>query len=267
MDKNLTKYYIQDFLLWIFLIFFVIFIADLSQEYEIVKYILVIISLLFILYRIYNKYTPITSRFKEIIIWIACIIYLYKNSFTKNIYEKYFGLIIFLNIFVMCIPAFYQKNIHLGILLLLLSLLTPIYYGKYDEHKFLIYNITFIIIIIILYIYGSNVRHITLLILITIIPMLIKYNQKPLLYRVVGLLLYLLLFTDNYKLFVSRNKYSTIFADQAKKISNHHLADLVFKNNDWGKNKIYPLTVIVGYILIYKTFIFMKKNNIKTFIT
>jgi hypothetical protein len=30
---------------------------------------------------------------------------------------------------------------------------------------------------------------------------------------------------------------------------------------------MYPLTVIVGYILIYKTFIFMKKNNIKTFIT
>tara|TARA_Y100000589_G_C27176193_1_gene638876 strand:- start:1868 stop:2671 length:804 start_codon:yes stop_codon:yes gene_type:complete len=267
MDKNLTKNYIYDFLLWIFLIFFVIFIADLSQEYEIVKHILVILSLLFILYRIYNKSTPITSRFKEIIIWIACIIYLYKNSFTKNIYEKYFGLILFLNIFVMCIPAFYQNNFHLGVLLLLLSLLTPIYYGKYDENKFLMFNITFIIIIIILYIYGSNIRHSTLLVLITIIPMLIKYNQKSVLYRVVGLLLYLLLFTDNYKLFDSRNKYSTIFADQTKKISNHHLADLVFKNNDWRKSKIYPLTVIVGYILIYKTFIFMKKNNIKTFIT
>ena len=33
MDKNVTKYYIRDFLLWIFLIFFVIFITDLSQEY------------------------------------------------------------------------------------------------------------------------------------------------------------------------------------------------------------------------------------------
>ena len=65
---------------------------------------------------------------------------------------------------------------------------------------------------------------------------LIKYNQKPLLYRVVGLLLYLLLFTDNYKLFVSRNKYSK--PKKAKKISNQiNLADLVFKNNDWGKNK------------------------------
>jgi len=108
---------------------------------------------------------------------------------------------------------------------------------------------------------------ITLLTLISIIPTLIKYNQKPVLYRVVGLLLYLLLFTDNYKLFDSRNKYSTIFANQTKKISNHHLADLVFKNNDWRTSKMYPLTLIVGYILIYKTFIFMKKNNIKTFIT
>ena len=264
MDKNLTKYYIRDFLLWIFLIFFVIFIADLSQEYEIVKHILVIISLLFILYRTYNKF--IYFRIKEYIVWIGCIIYLYKKIFTKNIYEKYFGLILFLNVFVMCIPAFYQKNIHLGILLLLLSLLTPIYYGKYDEHKFLIYNITYITIILILHIYGSNFRHNILLSLITIIPMLIKYNQKPVLYRVVGILLVLSLFTNKYGLFYSKNYFPTIFATQPKKISNHHLADLVFKNNDWRTSKIYPLTVIVGYILIYKTYIFMKQNNIKTFI-
>ena len=167
----------------------------------------------------------------------------------------------------MCIPAFYQNNFHLGVLLLLLSLLTPIYYGKYDENKFLIFNITYIIIIIILSIYGSNFRHITLLTLISIIPVLIKYNQKPFLYRIIGLLILLSLFTAEKGLFNSQYRYYTIFADQTKKISNHHLADLVFKNNDCGKNKIYPLTVIVGYILIYKTFIFMKKNNIKTFIT
>ena len=145
MNKNLIKYYIRDFLLWIFLIFFVIFIADLSQEYEIIKHILVITSLLFILYRTYNKF--IFVRCKTFIVWCGAFIYLYKNSFTKNIYNKYFGYIIFLNIFVMCIPAFYQNNFHLGVLLLLLSLLTPIYYGKYDENKFLMFNITFIIII------------------------------------------------------------------------------------------------------------------------
>jgi len=91
-----------------FLIFFVIFIADLSQEYEIVKHILVILSLLFILYRTYNKVT--FGRFKTLIVWIGSFIYLYKNSFTKNICEKYLGLILFLNIFVMYIPAFYQNN-------------------------------------------------------------------------------------------------------------------------------------------------------------
>ena len=97
--------------------------------------------------------------------------------------------------------------------------------------------------------------------------MLIKYNQTPMLYRAIGLLIIFLLYTNNYELFYSKNKYSTIFINETKKISNHYLADLVFKNNDWRKSKIYPLTVIVGYILIYKTFIFIKKNNIKTFIT
>ena len=220
MKKNLISYYIRDFLLWIFLIFAVIFIADLSKKYEIVKHVLLITATIFMLYRSTN--TLLSSIFKNFLILIGCFIYLYKDSYTKNLYEKYFGYIIFLNIFVMCIPAFYQKNYNLGILLLLLSLLTPIKYGKYDENKFIIFSIIYVYIIIILNIYGSNFRHLTLLVLISIIPMLIKYNNNPALYRIVGLLLFLCLYTNKYGLFYSQFKYPNIFTIPTKKISNHH---------------------------------------------
>ena len=265
MNKKLIRYYIFDFLLWIFLIFAVIFIADLSKKYEIVKHILLIITTIFILYRLTN--TLLSTTLKNFLILIACFIYLYKDSYTKNLYEKYFGYIIFLNIFIMCIPAFYNKNYNLGILLLLLSLLTPIEYGKYDENKFIIFNIIYVYIIIILFIYASNFRHYTLLVLISIIPMLIKYNNNPVLYRIVGLLVYKCLYTNKYELFYSKYRYPTIFINQTSKISNNHLADLVFKNNDWRTSNIYIIFIIIGYVLVYKTFIFMKKNNIKTFIT
>lgn len=263
--NNLMKYYIRDFLLWIFLIFFIIFIADLSKKYEIVKHILVIISGIFILYRTFN--IPHISRFKIIFVWIGCLVYLYKNNLTKTIYEKYFGYIIFVNLVVLIFPAFYTNNYHLGLLLLLISLLTPIYLGKYDDHKLKMFSILYIYVIIIFLIYGSCARQASLLGLLTIIPMLINYNNTPWLYRVISILICSLLYYKNYGLFYSQFQYPNIFTISTKKISNHHLADLVFKNNDWRTSKIYIILIIIGYILIYNTYIFMKKNNIKTFIT
>jgi len=265
MDTKLINYYIKDLLLWIFLIFMCIFIGDLTNKYEFVKHILVIVSSLFILYRAYgmNKY----SIYKVILVLVSCIIYLYKNSYTKSICEKYMGYIVFFNVFMVCIPAFYHKNYNLGILLVLLSLLTPINLGIYNENEVTMFNIIFIYIISILYIYATNFKHVTLLVLISIIPMLIKYNKTPWLYRVIGLLVIYCLYTNKRALFYSQYKPNSIFVNQTKIISNNHLADLVFKYNDWKTSKIYIIFIIIGYILVYKTFIFMKKNNIRTFIT
>ena len=264
-NKNLMKYYIRDFLLWIFLIFFIIFITNLSKKYEIVKHIVCIISLIFILYRMFNMFH--INRIKMILVWIGCIVYLYKDSFTKNIYENYVGYIVFVNLVVLIFPAFYTNNYHLGLLLLLSSLLTPIYMGKYDEHNFKMFNILYIYVIIIFFIYGSSVRHCSLLFLLSIIPMLIQYNQNPYLYRIISLLIMSFLYTNKYGLFYSQYRYDNIFTISTKKISNNHLADLVFKYNDWKTSKIYIIFIIIGYILTYNTYIFMKKNNIKTFIT
>lgn len=265
--KNLMKYYIRDFLLWVFLIFFIIFIADLSKNYKIIKHILLISGIL-IIYQIYyiNNINNII-KIKILLVWFGCIVYLYKNNFTKNIYEKYFGYIVFLNILILCIPIFYNNNYQLGLLLVLCSLLTPIYLGKYDEHTLEMYNIFFIYILILFFIYGDNVRHFSLLLLLSIIPMLIKYNQNPYLYRVVAMLIVCILYTNKYGLFYSQYIYDNIFTISTKNILNHHLADLVFKNNNWRISKIYIIFIIIGYILTYKTFIFVKKNNIKTFIT
>ncbi len=264
-NKNLMKYYIRDFLLWIFFIFFIIFITNLSKKYEIVKHIVCIISLIFILYRTFDMFH--ISRIKMILVWIACIVYLYKDSFTKTIHEKYYGYIIFVNLVVLVFPAFFTNNYHLGLLLLLSSLLTPIYMGKYDEHKLKMFNILYIYVIITFFIYGSSVRHLSLLGLLTIIPMLINYNNTPWLYRFTSMLVVSLLYYKNYGLFYSQFKYPNIFTISTKKISNYHLADLVFKYNSWKTNKLYIVFIIIGYILIYNTYIFMKKNNIKTFIT
>jgi len=264
-NNKLIKYYIRDFILWIFLIFFLIFIADLCKKYEIVKHILCIISLIFILYRTFN--IPHISRLKMILVWIVCVVYLYKNNFTKTIYEKYFGYIIFVNLVVLIFPAFYTNNYHLVLLLLLNSLLTPIYFGKYHEHKLKMFNILYIYVIILFFIHDSSVRHLSLLGLLTVIPMLINYNNTPWLYRFTSMLVVSLLYYKNYGLFYSQFQYHNIFTISTKKISNYHLADLVFKHNNWKNNKFYIVFIIIGYILIYNTYIFMKKNNIKTFIT
>ena len=129
------------------------------------------------------------------------------------------------------------------------------------------FNILYIYVIITFFIYGSSVRHLSLLGLLTIIPTLIKYNQNPYLYRAVAILIVCILYTNKYGLFYSQYIYDNIFTISTKNISNHHLADLIFKNNDWRTSKIYIILIIIGYILTYKTFIFVKKNNIKTFIT
>ena len=51
--NNLMKYYIRDFLLWVFLIFFIIFISNLSVKYNVIKHILVILMSIIVFYRMF----------------------------------------------------------------------------------------------------------------------------------------------------------------------------------------------------------------------
>ena len=271
MNKNsINNYYIRDFLLWIFFIFLVIFIADLSLEYQILKHILVLLMSFIVFYRMFFLKTKYVHNIKELVLLFIIIVQIYNNTYTNYLYNNFFGYLLFINIIFMCVPAFFDKNYNLGIQLILLSIFTPIYYGYYQNfsknNKYL-WDITYISIFFTVCIFEHSIRHWSLFGLLSIIPMLINFNNNPFLYRLIGLSIQLIIY--NYGFFYSQNKNKKSLFINTENISLnfHYLADLVFKYNDWKTNKLYYIFIIINYILLYKTFIFMKTNNIKTFIT
>jgi len=270
--KDYLNAYLHDFIFWIFFILFIIFITNLQDNYIIVKHFLIIITIITIIYKTYNeKQNNYADNFKEVILLIGFIIYLYKDTLTKCLNEKYMGYILILNVIVMCIPAFYSNNFHLGTVILLLALLSPLRFGIYNENYFSFYMFTYAFIFLIMYIFGHQFRYWSLLGLGTIIPMLINYNNKALLYRVVGILVVMLTYNQDIILFCSKYKYKIKGSFTNKKHGKHilesPLADLLFKYNNWKTSKIFGILIIIAYILLYKTFIFMKINNIRTIVT
>ena len=89
-QKNKKKYYVRDSLLWIFLIIFIIFITNIQDEYIIIRHLLVFIVGLYIIFKFLKGFS-ISLFFKEVLLFIACILYLYKDNYTKFLYENYMG--------------------------------------------------------------------------------------------------------------------------------------------------------------------------------
>ena len=253
--ENKKKYYVRDSLLWIFLIIFIIFIADIQDDYIIIRHLLVLIVGIYIIFK-FVKGLSISLLFKEVLLFVACILYLYKDTFTKSLYENYIGILICVNIFVMGVSPLYDKNYHIVIQIVLLSLLTPLDFGKYDENDFNDFTNNFIFMFILYYIFAKSLRKWSFLALLSIIPMAIFYNNNPWKYRVISLLIMILLYNHNSGLFISQYniKNMTPFMKDIQFKSNHYLSDLLFSYNNWKNNKIYYILVIINYILLYKTF-------------
>lgn len=276
--KSLMKYYIRDFLLWVFLIFFIIFISNLSLKYIVIKHILVLLMCCIVFYRMFflkNLYVyniPVVN-IKEIALLCIIIVQIYNNTYTNYLYNNYFGYLLFINIILMSVLPFFDKNYNLIIQLIILAIFTPIYYGYYQNsnsnNKYL-WDITYISIFITVCIFEHSIRYWTLFALLSMIPMLINYNNNPFLYRLIGLCIQLMLYNDNFGLFYAQNIDSNFLfiKNIDKKIINYHyLPNIVYKYNNWKTNKLYYVLIIINYILLYSCYIFIKKNNIKTFIT
>ena len=255
---------LRDLILWIFLIFLVIYIADLQDENIYIKHGVIIISVICFVYKLFTtkKYN---DNIKEFALLLGCIIYLYKESYTKNIYEEYFGYLIFINVIIMSIPSFYHKNYHLAIVILLLELLTPLDFGKYDENKFYMFNLSYIIIITTLVLFQKGMQTWSLLALISMLPMALNHNNNPWKYRIIGILVAMLCYNDFGGLFYSKKTFSEYspFIEKINEdyITNHHLADTLFGYNDWKTNNIFYIIIIICYIVIYRTFNSLDNNN------
>ncbi len=255
---------LRDLILWIFLIFLVIYIADLQDENIYIKHGVIIISVICFVYKLFTtkKYN---DNIKEFALLLGCIIYLYKESYTKNIYEEYFGYLIFINVIIMSIPSFYHKNYHLAIVILLLALLTPLDFGKYDENKFYMFNLSYIIIITTLVLFQKGMQTWSLLALISMLPMALNHNNNPWKYRIIGILVAMLCYNDFGGLFYSKKTFSEYspFIEKINEdyITNHHLADTLFGYNDWKTNNIFYIIIIICYIVIYRTFNSLDNNN------
>tara|TARA_Y100000739_G_C20487735_1_gene408986 strand:- start:47 stop:874 length:828 start_codon:yes stop_codon:yes gene_type:complete len=264
-NKKIFNFCLRDLILWIFLLSLVIYIADLQDENIYLKHILIIISIACFIFKLFttNKFM---DNIKEFALLLGCTIYLYKESYTKNIYEEYFGYLIFINVIIMSIPSFYHKNYLLALVILLLGLLTPLDFGKYDENEFYLFNVSYITIITILVLFQKGMQTWSLLALISMLPMAINYNNDPWKYRIVGILIAMLCYNDYGGLFYSKytiKEYSPFIEKiNDKYLTNHDLADTLFKYNDWKTNKLYYIITIISYIIIYKTYKYSNNNNI-----
>jgi len=265
-NKNIKKHYIRDSLLWIFLIIFIIFIADIQDEYTIIRHLLVFIVGIYIIFKFIKGFS-VSLFLKEMLLFIACILYLYRSDYTKNLYENYIGILICANIFVMMASPIFDKNYHIVIQIVLLSLLTPLDFGKFDENHFSDFTNNFIFMFILYYIFAKSLRKWSFLALLSIVPMAIFYNNNPWKYRVVSLLIMILLYNHNSGLFISQHnvKKKTPFMEDIYFKSNHDLSDLLFKYNDWKDNKIYYIFVIINYVLLYNTFM-SSENTIYSYL-
>tara|TARA_Y100000741_G_C18260843_1_gene560440 strand:- start:1038 stop:1883 length:846 start_codon:yes stop_codon:yes gene_type:complete len=254
-QENKKKYYVRDSLLWIFLIIFIIFIANIQDEYTIIRHLLVFIVGIYIIFKFIKSFS-VSLFLKEILLFIACILYLYRSDYTKNLYENYIGILICVNIFVMIASPLFDKNYHIVIQIALLSLLTPLDFGNFDENNFSYFTNNFIFMFILYYIFAKSLRKWSLLALLSIIPMGIFYNNNPWKYRVISLLIMILLYNHDSGLFISQynTPKQTPFMKKLNFKSNHDLSDLLFKYNDWKNNKIYYIFVIINYLLLYNTF-------------
>lgn len=267
IQKKKFNYCLRDYILWIVLIFIVIYITDLQETNHYIKHILVFISIIIFIYKMIttNKYS---DNFKEFLLITGCIIYLYKHSFTKDIYENYFGYLIFINVIIMSIPSIYHKNYSLGILIILLSLTTPIDFGKYDENKFYLFNLSYIIIITTLVIFQKGMKSWSLLALLSMLPMALNHNNDPWKYRIIGILIAMLFYNDFAGLFFSKitDKEKSPFVERItdKFKTNNHLADSLFKYNNWKTNNIYYIIIIIGYIIIFNTIKYNYINSVNT---
>ena len=257
-NKIVFNFCLRDLVLWIFLLFFVIYISDLQEENIYVKHILIIVSIVCFIYKLFTT-KKFNDNIKEFALILGCIIYLYKDSYTKDIYEEYFGYLIFINVVIMSIPSFYHKNYHLALVILLLGLLTPLNFGKYNENEFYLFNLSYIIIITTLVLFQKGMQTWSLLALISMLPMAVNHNNNPWRYRIVGILIAMICYNDYGGLFYSKytiKEYSpfieTISDDY---ITNHHLADTLFGYNDWKTNKLYYIIIIICYVILYTTFV------------
>jgi len=262
--KIVFNFCLRDLILWIFLIILVIYIADLQDENIYIKHCLIIVSLICFIYKLFTtkKYS---DNIKEFTLLIGCIIYLYKESYTKNIYEEYFGYLIFINVIIMSIPSFYHKNYHLAIVILLLALLTPLDFGRYDENNFYLFNLSYIIIITTLVLFQKGMQTWSLLALISMLPMALNHNNNPWKYRIIGILVAMICYNDYGGLFYSKKTFSEYspFIEKINDdyITNHHLADTLFGYNDWKTNNIFYIIIFICYIVIYRTFNSLDNNN------
>lgn len=254
-NKKEKKQYIRDGLLWIFLIILVILVADIEDEFTYIRHGLVIIVSIYIIYK-FIKGLSYSLLIKELLLFIACILYLYRDTFTKYLYENYIGYLIFFNILVMASSPFFDKNYHIVIQIILLSLLTPLDFGNFDENHFSDFTNNFIFMFILYYIFAKSLRKWSFLALLSVIPMALFYNNNPWKYRVYGLLIMILLYNHNSGLFISKHNVekTTPFMEKKMYKSNNDLSDLLFKYNNWKDNKLYYIFIIINYILLYKTF-------------
>ena len=144
------------------------------------------------------------------------------------------------NIFVMMTSPLFDKNYHIVIHIVLLSLLTPLDFGKFDENDFSDFTNNFIFMFILYYIFAKSLRKWSFLALLSIVPMAIFYNNNPWKYRVVSLLIMILLYNHNSGLFISQHNVK-------KKL---HLWRIYILNQIMIY-QIYYLSIIIGRIIKY----------------
>ena len=196
------------------------------------------------------------DNLKYFLIITGIIIYLYKDTYLISSYKNYIYYILFINIIIMTILPLQEQKYHLALQIILLAFSIPIKYGLMEDNnpKKFWFHIAYILILFTLYIYGEFFRHWSLFVLTAIIPMMIKYNKNPKLYRVIGLAIAALIDQSTKIPILQAIDYKESIFNSGL-IGDSHLAQILYNYTDISKYySFYYILLAINYLVLLKRF-------------